>query len=244
MPTGTATPWPLPRQILVVEDDADLRELLVELMAPLASEVRGVGSGAEALRACAALAPDLVILDLGLPDGDGSEVLQRFRGISAAPVIVLSGREAEADRVAVLDAGADDFVGKPCGSAELTARVRGHLRRAWQARQSSGTGARLAAGGLEIDLAAQRVHRGESHLHLTPTEWSLLRALALHPGEAVSAQRLWELVWAREYGDPSLHVRVHLTHLRRKLEEDPNRPSVIVTVPGVGYRLQVTGSFG
>lgn len=241
MPVGTPNDWIPPRLILVVEDDAELRALLVELLRPHATEVLGVGSGADALRACAVHTPDLVLLDLGLPDGDGSAVLQRFRGISAAPVIVLSGRESEADRVAVLEAGADDFVGKPCGAAELVARIRGHLRRAWQARQPGGARGVLHSGALEVDLALRRVRRGDLTLHLTPTEWALLRALALHAGQTVPTQRLWELVWAREYGDPSLHVRVHVTRLRRKVENDPNHPAVIVTVPGIGYRLEVTG---
>lgn len=244
MPAAPVSDGPPPRLVLVVEDDDDLRELLVRLLRPHAGDVLGVGSGTEALRACAVHAPDLVILDLGLPDGDGSTLLQRFRSISGAPVIVLSGRDAEADRVAVLDAGADDFVGKPCGSAELVARVRGHLRRAWQSRQRMGGNGVLRAGALEIDLEARKVRRGDQEHRLTPTEWALLRALALHPGESLTAQRLWELVWAREYGDPSLHVRVHVTHLRRKLEADPDRPSLIVTVPGAGYRLATDSTPG
>jgi two-component system KDP operon response regulator KdpE len=224
--------------LLVVEDDDGLRGTLVAALRTVSGDVREATTVKGALAACAEREPDLVLLDLGLPDGDGSELLVRLRAVTAVPLIVLSGRENDEEKVALLDAGADDFITKPCGAAELLARVRGQLRRSSfsaMARSAS----RMTLDGIEIDLAAQRVTRDGVPQRLTPTEWSMLRALALHAGRPVSAKQLWDLVWAREFGDYAVHVRVHITHLRRKIEPDPAVPQLIVTEPGIGYRFIV-----
>jgi len=227
---------PDPDSILIVEDDEDFREVLVHTLSTICRSVRTASTLADAIRECTIKAPDLVLLDLGLPDGDGADLLRRLRGLTDVPIIVLSGREDEEEKVALLDAGADDFISKPCGAAELLARVRGQIRRAVTSLAAR-SWALIVTDGVEIDLVAQRVIRHGAPQRLTPTEWALLRALVLHPGRAVSPRELWDLVWAREFGDFATHVRVHITHLRRKVEPDPSVPRLIVTEPGVGYRF-------
>ncbi len=227
---------PETQSLLVVEDDDALRAVLVEALKVVCPTVREETSVAGALRACAEREPDLVLLDLGLPDGDGSELLVRLRAVTTVPLIVLSGREGEEEKVALLDAGADDFLTKPCGAAELQARVRGQLRRsAFSA--SARSASHMTIDGIDIDLAAQRVTREGVPQRLTPTEWALLRALALHADRTLTPKQLWDLVWDREFGDFAVHVRVHITHLRRKIEPNPAIPRLIVTETGVGYRL-------
>lgn len=232
-PSGLTTE---PRSILVVEDDDALRQTLVEALSTLTPSVREASRLAEATAACVADEPDLVVLDLGLPDGDGATLLTALRAVTAVPVVVLSGRESDEEKIALLDAGADDFIVKPCTTAELLARVRGQLRRALVSKVAQAW-SRVMLDGVEIDLVAQRVTRQGVPQRLTPTEWSLLRALALHAGRPVTPRQLWDMVWDREFGDPAVHVRVHITHLRRKIEPDPANPRLIVTEPGVGYRF-------
>ncbi|WP_373060530.1 response regulator [Gemmatimonas sp.] len=227
---------PDPDSILIVEDDADYRDVLAHTLGAICRSVRTASTLADALRECAVNAPDLVLLDLGLPDGDGADLLRRLRGLTDVPIIVLSGREDEEEKVALLDAGADDFIIKPCGAGELLARVRGQMRRSVTS-MAARSWARIVTDGVEIDLVAQRVVRHGAPQRLTPTEWALLRALVLHPGRAVSPRELWDLVWAREFGDFATHVRVHITHLRRKIEPDPSVPRLIITEPGIGYRF-------
>ena len=228
--------FPEPQSLLVVEDDVPLRETLVSALRAICPRVREAGTLAEAMLKCAEEEPELVLLDLGLPDGDGSELLLRLRSITGVPLVVLSGRTDEEQKVALLDAGADDFISKPCSPAELVARVRGQLR-----RSASSVFARAVAGfaveGIEIDLVGQRVSRNGVPQRLTPTEWALLRSLILHAGRPLTARQLWDLVWDREFGDFAVHVRVHMTHLRRKIEPNPAVPRLIVTEPGVGYRF-------
>ncbi len=212
--------------------------MLVRALRSVSADLREATTLCGALKACAEREPELVLLDLGLPDGDGSELLVRLRATTGVPVIVLSGRDGDEEKVALLDAGADDFIMKPCNAPELLARVRGQLRRsAFSAAARSASCMTLS--GIEIDLANQRVTRDGVPQRLTPTEWSMLRALALHAGRPMSAKQLWDLVWAREFGDYAVHVRVHITHLRRKIEPDPALPQLIVTEPGVGYRFVV-----
>lgn len=225
-----------PDSILVVEDDADLRDVLVHTLGTICRSVRTASTLSDAVRECTVRAPDLVLLDLGLPDGDGADLLLRLRGITDVPIIVLSGRAEEEEKVALLDAGADDFIIKPCGAGELLARVRGQMRRS-ATSTAARSWARITTDGVEIDLVAQRVVRHGEPQRLTPTEWALLRALVLHAGRALSPRELWDLVWAREFGDFATHVRVHMTHLRRKVEPDPSVPRLIITEPGVGYRF-------
>lgn len=231
------TEWPDPETMLVVADDRGLRETLAATLQPNCRQrVLCAGTVAEAIRECAQSSPEVVILDVDLPDGDGSELLERLRGLTDVPIIVLSGRAGEDEKVALLDAGADDFVMKPCSAAELLARVRGQLRRSARA-SAARLWAHTITDGVEIDLAKQRVVRNGVPQRLTPTEWALLRALVLHAGRPLSSKQLWDIVWDREFGDFATHVRVHITHLRRKIEPDPATPRLIVTEPGAGYRF-------
>ena len=227
---------PDPESILVVEDDIELRYALVQTLSTICRSVRTASSLAEARRECALKAPDVMLLDLGLPDGDGADLLRLLRGLSDVPIIVLAERTDEEEKVALLDAGADDFLIKPCGEGELLDRVRAQIRRS-VASTAARSWARIEAEGVVIDLIEQRVVRHGEPQRLTPTEWALLRALVLHPGRTLSARNLWDLVWGREFGDFAAHVRVHMTHLRRKVEPDPSMPRLIITEPGLGYRF-------
>ncbi|MCO4100435.1 response regulator [Gemmatimonas sp.] len=228
--------WLDPERILIVEDDDALRETLAHILGTICRDVRTASTLAEAFREAGNAKPDLIVLDLGLPDGDGTELVTRLRALTDVPIIVLSGRDTEDAKVALLDAGADDFLIKPCGAAELLARVRGQLRRAITSLAAR-SWAQIVVDGVEIDLVSQRIVRNGQPQRLTPTEWALLRALVLHAGRTLSAKQLWDLVWDREFGDYSTHVRVHITHLRRKIEPSPQMPRLIITEPGVGYRF-------
>jgi two-component system, OmpR family, KDP operon response regulator KdpE len=228
--------WVDPERILIVEDDDALRETLAHTLASLCREVRTASTLAEAFHETSHSPPELIVLDLGLPDGDGTVLVTRLREATDVPIIVLSGRDTEEAKVALLDAGADDFLIKPCGGAELLARVRGQLRRSVTS-QAARSWSHIVVDGVEIDLVAQRVVRNGQPQRLTPTEWALLRALVLQAGRAISPKQLWDIVWDREFGDYSTHVRVHITHLRRKIEPNPQVPRLIITEPGVGYRF-------
>ncbi len=236
MPFQVLGNWTEPRSLLVVEDDHALRQTLVDALRTICDDVKQASTLAEASRLCAEEEPDLVLLDLGLPDGDGSELLLRLRAATAVPIIVLSGREDEEQKVSLLDAGADDFISKPCSAAELIARVRGQLRRSG-ASVAARNAVSFVCEGVKIDLVNQRVTRDGNPQRLTPTEWLLLRALVLNIGRPLTPRQLWDLVWDREFGDFAVHVRVHMTHLRRKIEPNPAIPRLIVTEPGVGYRF-------
>jgi len=236
MPFQVLGNWIEPRSLLVVEDDDALRQTLAEALGAICPRVLQASTLADAARLCSEAEPDLVLLDLGLPDGDGSELVHRLREVTAMPIIVLSGREDEEQKIQLLDAGADDFISKPCSAAELIARVRGQLRRSG-ASDAARKSLKFACDGVEIDLVNQRVTREGNPQRLTPTEWLLLRALVLNAGRALTPRQLWDLVWDREFGDFAVHVRVHMTHLRRKIEPNPAVPRLIVTDPGVGYRF-------
>ena len=224
--------------ILVVEDDAGERRSIQRALAPWKDSVRYATSVADAVTAVALGDPDIILLDLGLPDGDGIEVLRRVRRTSVAIIVVHSARSEELEKVALLDSGADDYVTKPVGAEELRARVRAHLRRIESERLGVGT-SMVVAGDLRINVARHRVTRAGVEVKLTPTEWSLLRALMLHAGRTLAHRALWEQVWGREFGDASLHLRVQITHLRRKIERNAATPSLIITEPGVGYRFEL-----
>ena len=236
MPFQVLGNWTEPRSLLVVEDDDALRQTLVDALGTICARVMQAATLTDASRICAEEEPDLILLDLGLPDGDGSQLLHRLREATAVPIIVLSGREDEEQKIQLLDAGADDFLSKPCNAAELIARVRGQLRRSG-ASAAARKSVRFACEGVEIDLLNQRVTRDGNPQRLTPTEWLLLRALVLNIGRPLTPRQLWDLVWDREFGDFAVHVRVHMTHLRRKIEPNPAVPRLIVTEPGVGYRF-------
>jgi two-component system KDP operon response regulator KdpE len=221
--------------VLVVEDDPQLRRALTINLRARGYEVQAVGDGASALSAAAAELPDLVILDLGLPDMDGVEVVGGLRGWTAVPIIVLSARDGQRDKVAALDAGADDYVTKPFGMDELLARLRASLRRAAPAEDLP----TVTAGALLIDRRAKRVTRSGEDVRLTPTEWHLLEVLVRDPGRLVPGRQLLQEVWGPAYGQETNYLRVYMATLRRKLEELPSQPRHLITEPGLGYRFEV-----
>jgi len=196
-------------------------------------EVETAGNGEEALVVAADTAPDLVFLDLGLPDLDGTEVIRRLRSFSDVPVIVLSVRDQQADKVAALDVGADDYVTKPFGMEELLARLRATLRRSHGEEPGAPV---LRFGELEVDLARRLVSLGGEQVHLTPTEYGLLEALVANPGKLLTHQWLLRKVWGQGYGQESHYLRVYVRALRSKLGDDAAAPALILTEPGVGYR--------
>jgi two-component system, OmpR family, KDP operon response regulator KdpE len=223
-------------RILVVDDEPQIvRALRINLRARQ-YDVDVATDGATALRLAASHLPDLVVLDLGLPDMDGVEVIRGLRGWTLVPIIVLSGRAGSQDKVAALDAGADDYVTKPFGIDELLARVRAVTRRIAPAGES----AVAEVGRFQVDLAAHAV-RGETgapEVRLTPTEWHLLEILLRNPGKLVSQRQLLHDVWGPQYQSETNYLRQYMAQLRRKLEADPSRPRHLLTEPGMGYRYQ------
>jgi two-component system, OmpR family, KDP operon response regulator KdpE len=220
-------------KVLVVDDEPQIRRALRTSLQAHGYEVATVGTGEEGVVGVAELAPDLVLLDLGLPDMDGAEVIRRLRGFSEVPVIVLSVRDAQHDKVAALDAGADDYVTKPFAMEELLARTRVALRRSRPEEPASPV---LNFGALRIDLARRLVASGGEALHLTPTEYALLEALVSNPGKLLTHQWLLRKVWGQGYGTETTYLRTYVRALRRKLADDASAPELIVTEPGVGYR--------
>ena len=198
-------------------------------------DVHVAATGAEALEVAGRYPPDLVILDLGLPDLDGVEVIQGLRGWTKAPIIVLSGRADSVDKVEALDAGADDYITKPFGVEELLARMRAAVRRTGAAEDLP----RIQLGPLVVDLAAKRVTSAQADdVRLTPTEWHLLEVLLRNPGKLLSRNQLLTEVWGPGYADATGNLRLYMAQLRRKLEPDPARPRWLITEPGMGYRYQ------
>ena len=221
-------------RVLVVDDDTQLlRALRINLRAR-EYDVDLAPDGATALSVAARVPPDLVILDLGLPDMDGVEVVHALRGWSSAPILVLSARGAQAEKVTALDAGADDYVTKPFGMDELLARIRSALRRAAPAD----TAPVIRTDAFTIDLAAKRLTTEEGEIRLTPTEWHLLEILVRNPGRLVSQRHLLQEVWGPAYETETNYLRVYVAQLRRKLEPDPSRPRHLLTEPGMGYRFE------
>ncbi len=225
----------MPR-LLIVEDEPALRRALTINLKARRYEVEAVGTGAAALRTAASSPPDLVIVDLGLPDLDGVDVIAGLRGWSTVPIIVLSARDSQAQKVRALDAGADDYVTKPFGMDELVARVRAALRRADV--QELGAGPVVTTSAFTLDLAAKRATRHGVDIRLTPTEWHLVEALLRHPGALVSGAQLLAEVWGPGYEKETNYLRVYFAQLRRKLEESPSNPRHFITEPGVGYRFE------
>ena len=221
-------------RVLVVDDEpAMLRALRINLRVRK-YDVATAATGQEALTEAGQRPPDAVILDLGLPDLDGIEVIRRLRGWSSVPVIVLSGRAGPGDKIAALDAGADDYVTKPFSMEELLARLRAVLRR----DDAAPLPARVDIGGHEIDLAARTVRGGAAAVRLTPTQWRLLEILLRHPGQLVATQRLLTEICGPGHERSAHYLRFHMSGLRRKLEADPSRPRHLLTEPGMGYRYQ------
>jgi two-component system KDP operon response regulator KdpE len=223
-------------RVLVVDDDAGLvRALAINLRAH-GWDVTVAMTGTEALDAAASARPDVILLDLGLPDLSGFEVIAGVRGWSAVPIVVLSARQLGDDKVDALDAGADDYVTKPFAMNELLARLRAAVRRAQPAEASEPV---VEAGDLRIDLARRRVLRGGQEVRLSPTEWSLLEVLVRHRGRMVGRLQLLHDVWGPAYSAETNYLRVYTAQLRRKLEDDPANPRHIITQPGMGYLFEV-----
>ena len=221
-------------RVLVVEDDLPLLRALSINLRARHYDVDTAADGATALRAAAGTPPDVVILDLGLPDMDGVEVIHGLRGWTQVPIIILSARDRQHDKVRGLDAGADDYLTKPFGMEELLARVRASLRRA----QPSSDVPTITTEAFRIDLNAKRVTTPAGDVRLTPTEWQLLEALVRHPGKLVDSRHLLHEVWGPGYDTETNYLRVYMAQLRRKLEVDPSRPRHLITEPGIGYRFQ------
>jgi len=230
-------------RVLVVDDEPQILRALRINLRVRDYDVHVAASGTEALEIADRYPPDLVILDLGLPDLDGVEVIHGLRGWSKAPIIVLSGRADSSDKVEALDAGADDYITKPFGVEELLARMRAAVRRTGSPDDLP----RIRLGDLVVDLAAKRVTREPARtqaaapaddIRLTPTEWHLLEVLLRNPGKLLSRNQLLTEVWGPGYADATGNLRLYMTQLRRKLEPDPARPRWLITEPGMGYRYQ------
>ncbi|MBC7789552.1 MAG: response regulator transcription factor [Anaerolineae bacterium] len=226
--------------ILVIDDELKIRGVVRDAIAEDAARCLVAGSGREGLEIAAAERPDLIVLDLGLPDMDGIVVCRKLREWTSAPIVVLSARHSEEEKAALLDAGADDYVTKPFAPIEFRARIRAQLRRARMAPVPAGDQP-LIIGELSIDAARRTVSRGGAAIHLTPTEWGLLNALVTNSGRTMTHQQLFRSVWGSSYGDAQQYLRVYIVHLRRKIEADPYAPRHIVTEPGVGYRFEPQG---
>ena len=223
-------------RILVVDDEPQILRALSTNLRARGYEVSTAASGEEALRLAAEGHPDLVVLDLGLPGIDGIEVVRGLRGWTAVPVIVLSVRDAEADKVAALDAGADDYVTKPFGMDELLARMRAALRRSTPADEAPV----VETGDLKVDLQARRVLRDGEEVRLTPTEWHVVEILARNHDKLVTQRELLHEVWGPAYEVETNYLRVYMARIRAKLETDPSQPRCFLTEPGVGYRMVTT----
>jgi two-component system KDP operon response regulator KdpE len=226
-----------PPTVLVVDDEPQIRRVVRNALEADGARVVEAATGREGADLAAAERPDLIVLDLGLPDVAGLQLCRDLRAWSTAPVVVLSARHSDQEKAALLDAGADDYVTKPFSPVEFRARVRAQLRRARLAAAPGGPPC-IEAGGVVIDLARRRVTRDGAAVHLTPTEWGLLRALAAHAGRTMTHRQLFDAVWGRAHGDAQQYLRVHVASLRRKLERDPVRPGLVITEPGVGYRFE------
>jgi two-component system, OmpR family, KDP operon response regulator KdpE len=221
--------------IVLIEDDRHIRRYVRAALENEAMRVLEAGTGEAGLAAIAAARPDLVIVNLGLPDIDGLEVIRQLRYWSSVPVVVLSAHTREADKVAALDAGADDYVTKPFGIAELLARIRAQLRR--QFRSVTLDSVKLRFGAVTVDLATRTVQRDGETIHLSPIEYRLLAALLHHAGCVLTHHQLLQEVWGPAHEENANYLRIYMAHLRQKLERDPANPEHIVTEIGVGYRL-------
>jgi two-component system, OmpR family, KDP operon response regulator KdpE len=220
---------------VVIEDDASIRRVIRNALRTDFASITTAGTASAGVDAVASTRPDLVVLDLGLPDEQGVEVCREIRKWSAVPILVLSARHGEMEKVSLLDAGADDYMTKPFSTAEFQARARALVRRRAPLSEKA---QRVLFGPFTMDLVARTIMRDGANVHLTRIEWELLRVLASNAGKTLTHQQIFNLVWAgRKYGDPQQHLRVHIANLRRKIEDNALDPRYIVTEPGVGYRF-------
>jgi two-component system KDP operon response regulator KdpE len=235
--------------MLVIDDEPQIRRVVRNALqsasfgVPEDAEqpkvrVLEASTGAEGADLAASALPDLIVLDLGLPDQAGLAVCREIRRWSSAPILVLSARHEDTEKAALLDAGADDYMTKPFSTVELLARVRAQLRRARQVSEASAPTERLVLGSITVDLARRRVERDGTLVHLTPTEWALLRTFLQNPRKTMTHRQLFSAVWGNSEGDAQQYLRVYVGHLRRKIEDDPIRPRFLQTEPGVGYRYE------
>ena len=222
-------------RILVIDDEAAIRRFLHAALSSEEFSLHEAESGHGGLSAAAAFRPDVILLDLGLPDMDGIEVIRRIREWSDVPVIVLSVREQEDDKVAALDAGADDYLTKPFGVGELLARIRAALRRTLKHADEPV----FRSDELMVDLTLRHVYTDETEIQLTPTEYDLLRLFITHAGKVLTHSQILKQIWGVAYQEQSQVLRVTISNLRKKIERDPSRPRHITTEPGVGYRLRI-----
>jgi two-component system KDP operon response regulator KdpE len=227
---------PLP-VVLVVEDEPEMRRFLTAALESHDCRAVEATTARQGLAQASGRNPDVILLDLGLPDGDGIDVTRRIREWSRAPIIVISARGREQDKIAALDAGADDYLTKPFGVGELMARLRVALRHAARAGQGSGEPV-FSVGDIRVDLERRQVWVGSAEIHLTPIQYRLLTTLARHAGKVLTHRRLLAEVWGPNVAEHAHYVRVYMAQLRHKLERDPARPRYLLTEPGVGYRLR------
>ncbi|UQN29343.1 response regulator [Brachybacterium kimchii] len=230
-------------KILIADDDPQILRALRITLTAVGHEVTTAEDGASAIRAAIGTRPELLLVDLGMPAPDGLDVIHAVRGWSSAPILVVSGRADAADKVEALDAGADDYVTKPFSIDELMARIRAVTRRIPRAEEA---GPVVRLGRVTIDLAARSVTRGPAgsehrQIRLTPTEWQVIDLLARHPGALVTRRTLLAEIWGTEHVEDTGYLRLYVSQLRKKLEEDPGAPRHLITEPGMGYRLEVDG---
>jgi two-component system KDP operon response regulator KdpE len=221
-------------RVLVVDDELAIIRFLRPALEANSYEMSTAGTVADAVKRIAAESPDIIVLDLGLPDGDGKDVIRRVREWSDVPIIVLSARDREAEKIEALDVGADDFVNKPFGVGELLARMRTALRHRMQRHHETPV---LKVGDLEIDSVRHHVARAGQEVKLTPKEFELLSFLARHAGKVLTHKQILAAVWGPAHTEDTQYLRVYVGHLRQKIEEKPDDPHIIVTEPGVGYRV-------
>jgi two-component system KDP operon response regulator KdpE len=223
--------------VLVIDDEPQIRLAVRDALRDVTARVDEAANGSAGVDAAASGRPDLVVLDLGLPDMQGVDVCREIRRRSAVPIIVLSARHSEHEKVDLLNAGADDYVTKPFSVLELAARARAQIRRAKSAAAAATSATPVSIGGLLVDTISRRVSREGTQIHLTPIEWQILATLLASAGRTLTHQQIFDAVWGREFGSPQQYLRVHITNLRRKIELDPAAPQIIITEPGVGYRI-------
>ena len=223
-----------PPSVLLVEDEPQIRRFVRLALEEEGCAVIEAGSIAQGLAAAGQAAPDLLILDLGLPDGNGIDLIRDLRNWSSLPILILSARAAEHDKIDALDAGADDYLTKPFGVGELRARLRALLRR----RPAAASAPVIEFGDIVVDLAQRQVTRGGEAVRLTPIEYRLLAMLVSHPGQVLTQRKLLRDIWGASYVESSHYLRVYVGHLRQKLEDDPTQPRHLLTETGVGYRFQ------